>query len=204
MRLRAIAALLVTTSVAHAGGPLPSRAAGFEVASGYAGTIEHIHFKQRFESGVFLRIDRWEAIATAGVMVVESGRPERDSAHLTDLSLGGRIVYLMPLGDWNATFGFGIADHWTTGNTDVTLTCHATGACIAGYYRAEPAYHAWVPQLRGGVAVDNLSGSTLRSLSLELIVERWDLSGVPGGGISGFALLGGITGTFGRGWAFPQ
>jgi len=199
--MRALAIVAAIATAAHADDvPPPTRAAGIELSAGYAGGFDSLHFKRRGEAGLFVRVGEWQVTATMPWLAIDSGNVERDGPHLGDIALGGRIAYRVPVSSAIATVAIGLERHWIYGHDSVTRHCMETQTCVAGFYVEKPSYRSWVPQVRLGVGLDHRSGSSRRTFSLELIVERYDLSGLPPDGLSGIAVLGAVTGTFARGW----
>ncbi len=199
--MRALAIVAAFPLIAHADDvPPPTHAAGLELSGGYAGGFDSLHFKRRAEAGVFVRVGPWQVTATVPWLAIDSGNIERDGPHLGDIGIGGRIAYRAPVSTAIATVALGLERHWMYGHDNVTRHCMETGTCVAGFYTEKPSYRSWVPQLRAGIGFDDRAGSSLRTFSIELIVERYDLSGLPPDGLSGIAVLGAVTGTFARGW----
>ncbi len=195
MRVLAIAVILAAPA-AHA----DPHAIGLELSAGTAGGFEHLHFKRRGEAGLFVRVGDWQVTATAPWLSIHSGDPARDGAHLGDIGLGGRLAYRIPVAaPWVTTVAIGLEHHWIYGHDHVTRDCTVVGTCVAGFYVETPSYRSWVPQIRIGFGVDDRVASTLRTFSAELIVERYDLTGVPPDGLTGIAVLGALTATFARG-----
>jgi hypothetical protein len=149
---------------------------------------------------VFFAAGRWLAVLSMPWAALRSDNVDRDSRHLGDFALGGRVAYRMPIsGHAVATVALGVERHWLYGHDEVLRTCHVTGTCVAGFYIETPSYRAWVPQLRIGVGLEQIVWTRFRSLSLDLIVEGYDLATVPPHGVRGILVLGGITGMIGRG-----
>ena len=207
--MRAIATLLCATLplVAHAEPPpLPPPSippspwfAGVDLTVGYGGRLESFHYERRVEPGVFFARGPWLVVLSMPWAALRSDDVDRDSRHLGDFALGGRVAYRVPVsGSAVATLALGAERHWLYGHDEVLRTCHVAQTCIAGFYIEKPSYRAWVPQLRVGIGFEQIRWSRIRSIALDLIVERYDLD-VPPDGVSGILVLGGITGMIGRG-----
>jgi hypothetical protein len=88
---------------------------------------------------------------------------------------------------------------WFNGANEVQRTCSQTGACLAGYYAERPGYNAWAPQLRVGIGAGPNVPDMRFAGTFEIIVEPIHLRDVPPAGLSGVALYGAFTFSFGWG-----
>jgi len=196
----ALVTLAAATSSAGAD-PGPPVAVGLDYTVGHGGRVEALDLGWRLEAGLFVRAGRWHATVSVPVHpTIASANPERDTGALTGVGLGTRLAYRLPVGGLGVfSFGAGITRRWMHGGGTVVRTCRQTGACVAGFYPEEPAYHAWAPQLRIGIGPEKRLPSMILGASAELIVEAIGLHDVPPDGIRGIAVSGAVTFTIGGG-----
>ena len=198
LRYAAVLAVLVPT-LARAE-PGPRFAIGLDQTLGHGGHVEALDLGMRVESGLFLRVNRWQATIAFPINPhVRSTDVERDSDDLTGFGISGRVAYRAPLFGGILAIGGGITRRWIWSKEDVMRTCAQTGDCIAGTWLERPSYRAWAPQLRVGIGPEKLYPSTVMGASFEIIVEAIGLNDVPPDGIREVTVTGAVTLTIGRG-----
>ena len=196
-RFVALAVILVASPAAAA----PAFAIGFETNLATGGAFEAWDLGTRIESGLFFRIERWQAnVSFSGNFNVESDKPERDSNSLFGMGAGGRLAYHVPI-DTHGTlyFALGFERLWFDSGTQVRRTCRQTGACFAGYYPEAPDYDAWAPQFRVGIGPQLRRPDLVLGGTFEIIVEPIAFRDVPPDGVVDVALYAAFNMTVGFG-----
>jgi hypothetical protein len=196
-RLTVLAVILIS-SPADAEPPFT---VGLDYTVARGGAFETWDLGWRLEAGLGVHIGSWHATASAAAhMNLEPSDHMRDGDRLGGVGVGGRLAYHVRVDGHGTLFAaLGFERLWFSGTSEVTRTCRQTGTCLAGYYAEVPKYDAWAPQLRLGIG-PVLDPPTMRFAgTFELIIEPIAVRDVPPDGISGVAVYGAFTFSFGFG-----